>query len=194
MIAYKGKPCSRKIVQTPHFQSWLSLLVFTQFFPWDIWSSRVTLFHWLSKGLQFMHKSIYLLFLYSPVIFWKGFSPELQLLSLSVVLNCTQKYLSLILVDWPSFSVSTWLASSKTPTLQWFQEKRNITARFPQRFCMQLIHLTSKIINYGKIWTASMYSPFSIIRLTFFFIISGRVWRRHVQPAQVCCWACLWNA
>lgn len=47
--------------------------------------------------------------------------------------------------------------------------------RFPQRFCIQLIHLTSKTINYGKIWTASMYSPCSVIKLRVFFFL---LWQR----------------
>lgn len=62
-------------------------------------SSRVVLFQLLSKGLQFTHKSIYFLFLHSPVIFWKGFFYRIAVILLSVVLNCTQQYLSLILVD-----------------------------------------------------------------------------------------------
>lgn len=93
----------------------------------------------------------------------------MQLILSSVVMNCTQSCLSLILETDHLSLFKLGLLQAKTPTLQWFQEKRNITTRFPQRFCIHLIHLTSKIINYGENWTASIYSPCSAIKLDSFF-------------------------
>lgn len=95
-----------------------------------------------------------------------------------MVMNCTQSCLSLILETDHLSLFKFGLLQAKTPTLQWFQEKRNITTRFPQRFCIHLIHLTSKIINYGENWTASIYSPYSVIKLASFFFFFLRQWKR----------------
>lgn len=147
-------------------------------------SSRVTLFQLLSKGLQFMPKSIYF---YSCTLqyFLKRYFSRI---TVTLIICGSEQYTAIFVLN------PGWLSIFLSLNLACFKQNPH-TSVIPRRkehnhkVSPKILHTADSLnLKDNELWISlDCLHVFNIFytKADFFFIISGRVWRRHVQPAQV---------